>query len=158
MDTLSEKEKLFCDLYVNGCAPFAGNESKCYSEVFEDSSSTVKKKANKLLQREDVQKYINEEMCVPATEAMGMKRFITSNLMTIVEEASTAKYVNKKGTPVSPAALRSVAVNAAKALMDMYPVKEAQQVNIGSTDGAGVVFNVIVPDSKPTQKEGETKE
>jgi hypothetical protein len=52
--------------------------------------------------------------------------------------------------------MRSVAVNASKALMDMYPIKEAQvsKVNIEGGGEGGITFNVIVPET-PAKKEDE---
>jgi hypothetical protein len=54
--------------------------------------------------------------------------------------------------------MRSVAVNAAKALMDMHPIKEAQisKISLDSGEGgSGITFNVIVPSApaKTTNKD-----
>ena len=89
-------------------------------------------------------------------ETTHMKKFLTENLKHIIEETSTAVYRDRRGNKLSPAALRSVAVAASKTLMDMYPVKEAQvsKLNIEGGGENGIVFNVIVPESKP--KENET--
>ena len=48
--------------------------------------------------------------------------------------------------PLSPAALRAVSVNAAKALMEIFPIrhKEESRLRIEGNDG-NVIFNVIVP-------------
>ena len=81
-----------------------------------------------------------------------MKKFLTENLVHIIEETSTAEYRDRRGTRLSPAPLRSVAVSATKALMEMYPVKEAQvsKLNIEGGGEGGITFNVIVPEqSKP---------
>lgn len=150
---LTEEEKLFCELYTNGDAPFAGNPTRCYIEVFGSTDKgNIKTKALWLLSREDIQEYISELDKLSGEEAKGMKKFLTSNLMKIVEECSTKEYLNKKGIPVSPAPLRSVSVSAAKALMEMYPVREAQRINLESENGTGITFNVIVPEQQKEDK------
>lgn len=70
-------------------------------------------------------------------------------LIHIIDETSTAKYTDRRGTELSPAPLRSVAVQASKALMEMYPVKVAQEskVELKGNGDSGIVFNVIVPQS-----------
>ena len=73
--------------------------------------------------------------------------FIASNLKKIIEEASSAEYRDRFGTLLSPAPLRSVAVSAAKALMELYPIKERggnNSNNNGESD-TNITFNVIVP-------------
>lgn len=147
---LTSEEKLFCELYANGDAPFAGNAAKCYEEAFSVTGRTTRAKAMRFLAREDIQEYLNELEKLSFEEAKYMKKFLTQNLTKIVEECSTKEYVNRKGTPISPAPLRSVAVSASKALMDMYPVKEAQKLSIEGGDEGGITFNVIMPD-KPKE-------
>ena len=148
---LNEQEKLFCELFVNGTAPYAGNSVKCYSEVFKDEGLNANHRAKQLLMQEPIQAYIKELELMSIEETAHMKRYLTQNLRKILDETSTAKYYDRKGTALSPAPLRSVAVSAAKALMDMYPVREAQvnQLNIEGSGEGGITFNVIVPDSKP---------
>lgn len=149
---LTEEEKLFCELYANGDAPFAGNATRCYEEAFGKPGGNVRSKALRFLAREDVHEYLNELEKLTFEEAKYMKKFLTQNLTKIVEECSSKEYINKKGVPVSPAPLRSVSVSAAKALMEMYPVKEAQRVNLESDNGTGITFNVIMPE-KPKESE-----
>ena len=150
---LTKDEILFCELYMNGTATYAGNASKCYREVFHDDSKTVSVKAHKLLKEPHIQEYLKELEELSIEEAQAMKRYLTANLMSIINEASTAHYMDRFGTKLSPAPLRSVAVSASKALMEMYPVKEAQRVNL-ETENGGIVFNVVVPE----QKKDEQKE
>lgn len=155
---LTEQEVLFCELFVNGTAPYAGNAAKCYSEVYKENGPRIRHYAKKMLVREDIQAYIKELEDMSAEEAGDMKRYLTQNLMKILEETSTAQFRDRRGTLLSPAPLRSVAVSAAKALMDMYSVKEAQTTNLnieGSGEG-GITFNVIVPESK-TETESNNK-
>lgn len=145
---LNENEKLFCELFVNGIAPYAGNSAKCYSEVFQTDSNRVNHLARQLLSRKDIQDYIEELNALSYEEAKFMKKFLTENLMHIIEETATAEYRDRRGTKLSPAPLRSVAVSASKALMEMYPIKEAQinKLNIEGSGEGGIVFNVIVPE------------
>lgn len=148
---ITDQEKLFCELFVNGTAPYAGNCVKCYSQVFKDDGINVGNRAKYLLRTDRVKAYIEELEGLEAEEAATMKRYLTQNLMKIVDECSTAQFYDRRGTALSPAPLRSVAVSAAKALMDIHPVKEAQvsKLNIEGAGESGITFNVIVPDSKP---------
>lgn len=147
---LTELELLFCELYVNGEPPFAGDEVECYREVFGDKEKHIKLAATRLLSRDSIQEKIQELNKERAKLAQGMKNFIASNLIKIIKETSTAVYSDRRGTVLSPAPLRSVAVNASKALMELFPIKEANvtKLDIGTEDGASITFNVIVPEKK----------
>ena len=147
---LTEQEKAFCELYVNGCDPYCGNAAKCYEEIFKISSNTAKGKARKLLCQEHIQKYIEEIDSLNYNENEFLKKRLTEKLLHIIDETSSAEYQDRRGTRLSPAPLRSVAVQATKALMEMHPIKEAQvnKLNIEGSGEGGVVFNVIVPEPK----------
>ena len=150
---LTREEQLFCELYATGDAPFAGNPSRCYQEAFSCGERGARRKALALLTREEIKKCLSELEELSNEEAKSMKEFLTQNLKNIVSECSTQVYRDRKGLALSPAPLRSVAVSASKALMEMYPVKEAQVSKL-SIDGAGeggITFNVIMPD-KPKQE------
>lgn len=155
---LTEQEVLFCELFVNGTAPYAGNAVKCYSEVYKEDGPRTRHCAKRILAREDIQAYIKELEEMSAEEAGDMKRYLTQNLMKIIDETSTAQFRDRRGTLLSPAPLRSVSVSAIKALMDMYDVKEAQTTNVNLEGGGegGITFNVIVPESK-TENDSKTK-
>lgn len=143
---LTESEITFCELYINGLAPYAGNALKCYEDVFGRKGRRTRTEAIKLLSDERIQQYIEELETLNAFDNKRKKEFIARHLENIIEETSTAEYYDRKGTKLSPAALRSVCVQAMKLYSDLYPVKEAQ-VNKLSIDGGdgGVTFNVIVP-------------
>ena len=143
---LTKEEELFCELYANGDAPFAGNATRCYEEVFGKSGGNIRVNATKFLAQEHIQEYLNDLEKMTFSEARYMKKFLTQNLVKIVEECSNKEYINRKGVPISPAPLRSVAVAASKALMDMYPVKESQKLSIEGSEGGGIVFNVVMPE------------
>lgn len=153
---LTEQELLFCELFANGEAPFGGNASRCYQEVFNDKTRLAKSRATKLLARPEIQEYLKSLDELLYEEAKYMKVFLRENLTSIVQECTGAEYRDRKGTLLSPAALRSVAVNASKALMDLCGVKEAQvsKINIEGSGEGGIIFNVIMPD----QTQSETKE
>lgn len=57
---LTDAEKLFCELYALGEAPFAGNPVKCYTEAFPNHSSRLRPRAMNLLNREDIKEYLNQ--------------------------------------------------------------------------------------------------
>ena len=93
-------------------------KKKCYEDVFGDSSTIVRKKAKELLNREDIQNYIVQLRAIANYETVDMKARLTEKLLQIVDETSKAVYTDRRGTKLSPAPLRSVAVQASKALMD----------------------------------------
>lgn len=150
---LTEQEQLFCNLFANGEAPFGGNAARCYSEVFNDKTKLAKSRATRMLARPEIQEFLKSLDELPYEEAKYMKIFLRENLMSIIAECSRGEYRDRKGTLLSPAALRSVAVQASKAVMDLYPVKEAQvsKINIDSAGEGGITFNVIMPD-QPKQE------
>lgn len=155
---ITEQEKLFCELYVSGTAPYAGNAVKCYSEVFKDDGINAQYRAKLFMRKPRIRDYIKELEAMCAEEAGDMKRYLTENLKKILEETSTSQFYDRRGTALSVAPLRSVAVSAAKALMDMYDVKQAQvnKLNIeGNGAEGGITFNVIVPDAKPVEPSAE---
>jgi len=143
---LSEAEITFCELYINGIAPYAGNAAKCYSDVFQTPIEKARSKAMRFLSEPHIQRYIEELESLNAFDAKRKKDYIARHLEHIIEETSKAKYYDRKGVELSPAAVRSVCVQAMKLYADLYPVKEAQ-VNKLSFENAegGVTFNLIVP-------------
>lgn len=154
--TLSKQEKDFCELYIFGCDPYAGNARKCYEELFDGKGNTSRAKAQDLLERDDVKEYLDKLQMIAGYKTSEMKARLTEKLLRIIDETSTSRYTDRRGTVLSPAPLRSVAVQATKALMEMYPVKVAQEskVEFSGGDGTtGVTFNVIMPEQK--KQEGE---
>lgn len=162
---ITNQEKKFCEYYMKGSAPYAGNASLCYLRVFapETTNPTSEEltlaniKATELFLKEEVKEYIDLLSVTSYKENEAVKRYIAESLKTIINETSTAQYRDRKGTALSPAPLRSVAVSAAKALAELYPIKATQthQLNIGDGE-AGVTFNLIVPNNSnnnPTEKE-----
>ncbi len=152
---ISKQERIFCELFINGCAPYGGNAERCYVGAFktDPNDNLNNHHAKMLLKEERIAKYIAELEALSAEEAKDMKRFLTANLKRIIEETSEGSYTDRRGVVQSPAALRGVAVSAAKALMEMYPIKEAQvnklNINGGNEGGGGITFNVIVPNINP---------
>lgn len=154
---LTDQEILFCELYANGEAPFAGDAAKCYKHVYNDTSARAKSHATRMLARPEIQDYLKSLDELSFEEVRYMKTFLRENLLNIVKECSTAEYRDRKGTLLSPAALRSVAVNASKALMDLYPVKEAHvsKLSIDGGGEGGITFNVIMPEQAKPENESE---
>lgn len=153
--TLNKQEKDFCELFIFGCDPYAGNARKCYEDVFSDNTKLSLKNAKELLKRDDIQEYIQYLRNIANYEIADLKARLTEKLWRIIDETSTAEYTDRRGTKLSPAPLRSVAVQASKALMEMYPVKVAQENKIelnGGGDG-GIIFNVVVPQSNHSTNE-----
>lgn len=162
---LSEKEKNFCLLYVNAPAPYAGNAEKCFKAIFEsptkmvssDMSANYSISASELMQNPDIKEYIEKLQELNVVNAATLRPRLTQTLLKIVDECSDSSFEDKFGNPISPAAMRSVSVSAIKELNDMYGIKEdiAHTVKLEGENGAGVVFNVIVPDQKNNDKELE---
>lgn len=146
---LTDQEILFCELYANGEAPFGGNAARCYQEVFNDNTNRAKSRALRLLDRKEIQEYLESLDSLSYEDAKFTKIFLRENLKSIIAECSSASYRDRKGTALSPAALRSVAVSASKALMELYPVREAQtsKLSIEGAGEGGITFNVIMPNT-----------
>jgi len=147
LSCLTENELAFCELFVNGCAPYCGNGAKCYEEVFQAKSNTLKGKAKSLLSKAHIKNHIKKLEDEILEDAKYLKNRISENLLKIMEETADASFTDRRGTKLSPAPLRSVSVQAAKALMEIHPIKEAQvsKLNIEGAEGGGITFNVIVP-------------
>ncbi len=137
----------FCELYVNGVAPYGGNAVRCYSAIFNDTSLEAGNNAQMMLESPEAKMYIAELEERAIENSANVKRYLTRSLKGIIDECSTAEYRDRRGTLLSPAALRSVAVSAAKALMELYPVRESQatKFNIEGNGENSITFNVIVP-------------
>lgn len=156
-EVLDVREEEFCSLYVYGGAEYAGQHIHCYAEAFADEAGNVAVLSRKLLSKIPVQSRIKELATdlQGETETIAVKLQISETLKAVMEETSSANYSDKFGVSLSPAPLRAVSVNAAKALMELYPVKnsgDAKQRGEGKM--TGIVFNVIVPDGN-TKKEAE---
>lgn len=78
-----------------------------------------------------------------------MRPRLTEMLLKIADECSTSVFQDRWGVDMSPAALRSVAVNALSKVADMYGIKEdiAHKVMLEGADGEGITFNLIMPDN-----------
>lgn len=157
--TLTEQEQKFCLIYTSGPAPYNGNAARCYHLIFNESTLEpvgkteieVSVKARQLMCREDVKSYIDELNALSIVNATTLRPRLTQTLLKIMDECSTAKFQDKWGTELSPAALRAVAVNAASKLTDMYGIKEdiAHKVMLEGADGEGITFNLIAPQPAP---------
>ncbi len=156
-NTLTDAEIAFCELYINGTAPYAGNPAKCYQDVFPEKASKGRGAAIRLLNQPHIQKYIEELEAMNAFDAKRKREYLARHLESIIEETSTAEYSDRRGIKMSPAALRSVCVQAMKLYADLYPVKEAQvsKLNIENNGGGGITFNVIVPNQSSEKGDNE---
>lgn len=148
---LTPVQEQFCQLYVCGGVKYAGQLTKCFKEVFGEDHKDVILQARQLVRESSVMARIKELAADMAneTESIAIKMQITETLRTILEETSNSNYSDRFGNLLSPAPLRAVAVNAAKALMELYPVKYAHETKLRiEGDNGGVVFNVIVPGNR----------
>lgn len=149
--TLTEQEEEFCQLYVNGGRKFAGLRDRCFKEVYgEDYRKNVSLCSRRLVAKVPVAARIRElaEALQCETENIAVKLQVAETLRAVMEEAATSNFTDKFGVSLSPAPLRAVSVNAAKALMELYPIKHQQESRLRVEGGDGnVIFNVIVPQS-----------
>lgn len=154
-NVLTPEEEEFCWLYVNGGGEYTGNRKKCYEEAFGfhhfPDSKKLQIDSSKLFKKPHVYTRIKQliEERTSDDEAIAIKLQITDTMRSVMEETSTAQYKDKWGVKLSPAPLRAVAVNAARLLADIYPIKHAaeQKIKVSAEDSGGIVFNVIVPES-----------
>lgn len=156
---LTDEELRFCDLYVNGGMEYAGRPKRCFVEVF--GTKAVKSPctaANYLMNKPQVSAHIRELLSSERfeMETRAVKLQVTETLKAVMDETAKADFTDRFGAPVSPAPLRAVSVNAAKALMEIYPIKHAQESRLRIEGGeGGVVFNVIVPQNIQQNDEKE---
>lgn len=153
---LTEAEEQFCFLFVYGNHEFAGQHTKCYMEVYGEDSKNMSVKSHQLMKEVHILARIKElyTNLQNETENIAIKLQVAETLKAVMEETSTAQFSDKFGVCLSPAPLRAVSVNAAKALMDLFPIKHVQEskLRIEGSDG-NVIFNVIVPDIKSRDEE-----
>ena len=155
---LTELEEEFCRLYVYGGSEFAGQAEKCYRERFGEDEKNTALASRKLLTEPHIHTRVRELFAEfqNETETMATKLQITETLKAVMEETAKAQYTDRFGVDVSPAPLRAVSVNAAKALMDLYPIKHVHEskLRIEGSDG-NVIFNVIVPETQNKKDENQ---
>lgn len=171
---LTEQEEKFCLVFACGPSPYNGNAKKTYDLVFNGCTGMLKdpladtsKKdveiallARKLMTRDDIRDRIDQLQSESVVNAATLRPRLTETLLKITDECSTLLCADKFGTPLSPAALRSVAVNAISKLTDMYGIKEdiAHKVMLEGTNGDGIVFNLVMPESNKENSIGEVIE
>ena len=158
---LTAQEEAFCDLYVHGGMEFAGQILKCYREIFGGTASMRDSaQARSLLLQPRMMARVKEMISTEQyeMETAAVKLQVGETLKAVMAEAATQNYIDRFGAPLSPAPLRAVSVNAAKALMELYPIKHAQEsrLRIEGSDG-NIVFNVIVPQTAPAHAQEEDR-
>lgn len=166
---LTSDEERFCLIYVCGPAPYNGNAQKTYDLVFNNRITSQRStltenldlesaelddidsslRAHNLMQQEHIKVRIEQLQADSVVNASTLAPRLTASLLKIVDECSTLTVEDRWGTVTSPAALRSVAVNAASKLMEMYGIKEdiAHKVVLEGSDGDGITFNLVLPES-----------
>lgn len=154
---LNEKELAFCELFVDGDKEFAGQGAACYTEVY----GVVKHPhlaARRLFKKEHIAEHIKDLLAsrTVETETIAVKLQVAETLKAVMAETAKGEYIDKFGVAVSPAPLRAVSVNAAKALMEIYPIKHsASEGNRNKENSGNITFNVIVPQNITVKNEEE---
>lgn len=156
-NTLTDAEIAFCELYINGTAPYAGNPAKCYQDVFPEKATKGRGAAIRLLNQPHIKEYIEQLGALNDFDAKRKREYLARHLENIIEETSTVEYSDRRGVKMSPAALRSVCVQAMKLYAELYPVKDAQtsKNNSENNGGGGITFNVIIPNQTPEKGDKE---
>ena len=95
-ESLNKQEIDFCELFIFGCDPYAGNARKCYEDIFYDSSHTSLRKAKQLMARDDVQEYINQLRAIANYETADLKARLTEKLLHIIDENFYSKIYRSK--------------------------------------------------------------
>lgn len=172
---LTDLEEKFCIVYACGPSPYNGNARKTYDLVFNGSTGLLYDPSKdgidahtreevetsivvrKLMLRDDIQDRIDQLKSENMVNATTLRPRLTESLLKIVDECSTLHVTDRWGNTMSPAALRSVAVNAISKLTDMYGIKEdiAHKVMLEGADGDGITFNLIVPESNKENELGQ---
>lgn len=152
---LTDAEKEFCELFVDGDKEFAGQATACYREVFGETKKNLSLAARRLLAKKHIASYISEllEERKIETEAIAVKLQVAETLKSVMAETAKNEYIDKFGMTLSPAPLRAVSVNAAKALMELYPIKHSQEDKKKGDGGGNIIFNVVVPQIPPPHEE-----
>lgn len=171
---LTDLEEKFCLVYACGPSPYNGNAKKTYALVFKGSSgvlfdpdtngieSRTREEVDtalavrELMLRDEIKDRIDQIQSETLVNATTLRPRLTETLLKIADECSTLQCVDKFGTLLSPAALRSVAVNAISKLTDMYGIKEdiAHKVMLEGADGDGITFNLIMPEQNKENELG----
>ncbi len=163
---LTDQEEKFCLVYTCGPSPYNGNARKTFDLVFNGNTGAlfdpskegveehtkneveVAIAVRQLITRDDIRDRIDQLRSETLVDATTLRPRLTETLLKIADECSTLMVVDRWGNTQSPAALRSVAVNAISKLTDMYGIKEdiAHKVMLEGADGDGITFNLIVPE------------
>ncbi|MFR9546565.1 MAG: hypothetical protein SNJ29_13455 [Rikenellaceae bacterium] len=143
---LTDSEKRFCELFVDGDKDFAGRAEACYREVFGEEQYGIIA-ARQLLAKDHIKAHIKLLIGAKDTESevIAIRLQVAETLRSIMSEAAKGEYLDRFGVPLSPAPLRAVSVNAAKALMDIFPISNSQSETIKNEGNGNIIFNVVVP-------------
>lgn len=172
---LTNLEEKFCLVYVCGPSPYNGNAKKTYDLVFKgqtgqlfdpDSKKREQKvfnevdtaiEARQLMLRDEIKDRIDQIQSENVVNASTLRPRLTETLLKIADECSTLQVEDRFGNPLSPAALRSVSVNAITKLIDMYGIKEdiAHKVMLEGADGDGITFNLVMPQQNKENELGD---
>ncbi len=164
---LTKLEEKFCLVFACGPSPYNGNARKTYDLVFNGKTGLLYDPSQdgidahtkneveisivvrELMMRDEIKDRIDKLRSENLVTATTLRPSLTETLLKIVDECSTLHVCDRWGNTLSPAALRSVAVNAIGKLTDMYGIKEdiAHKVMLEGANGDGITFNLIIPEA-----------
>lgn len=149
IELLTEEEEKFCQLFCYGGKNFAGNPIETYKEIFGASNNKQASiESNKLLASPAISSRIREiikNQFDNEEQNNYIKMRVVETLLSIMDETRDAKYKDKWGVDLSPAPLRAVSVNAAKAIAEICGIKPGNGAGVTINGENNVTFNVIVP-------------
>lgn len=134
----------FCDHYVNGDVGVAGDARQSYIRAFQ--RKITKREASAFLRKKHIAKKIKELYEEKQGMLYAKRIYIEEKLEAIVDECVKAKFRDRYGNLQSPAAMRSVAVNALKTLNDMNGFNAPVEIKDNTEKKTGIHFNLIMPD------------
>lgn len=136
----------FCYHYMMGESGVCGNAKKAYKAAFGTNANGSQLK--RFMCRKHIALKLKELQGELEALNVGKRVLLEDKLMSIMEECSTKNYKDKFGNDISPAAMRSVAISAIKELNSMNGFNKPIETKITTDEESGIVFNVIVPESK----------
>lgn len=136
----------FCDHFVYGDPGVAGDARQSYIRAF--GVKITKREASAFIRKKSIAKRIKELYEENAESTYAKRIYVEEKLITIIDECVKAKFKDKFGNIISPAAMRSVAVNALKVYNDMNGFNAPVEIRDTTEQKTGIHFNLIVPEEK----------
>ena len=132
-----------------------GNAAKCYANIYSNGEMTPSSRfsASKLLAREDVKNYVQQQLEEFNDLAKYRKMHNSQVLSDIISEMSVYQPLDHNGKEISPHLARQTAIKAIETQNKMHGINE-EKANVNIEGGANFVFNLVAPsDDEDVQAE-----